>query len=99
MSPTISTLPFHAPIDDFLGFRFGGTSAATTRPRLVTVMVLPFTSTSSSRARHFALNSVALTTWFFISSGYHLANWSSDHIGAHTSTGHWLASSVAQAWK
>lgn len=39
--PTILTFPTKIPFVDFQGFRRAGTTVATGRPRLVTVMVAP----------------------------------------------------------
>ena len=79
MSPSIWTLPSKTPLGDFHRFLFAGPTVATGRPRFVTVIVPPLASTSSSNARHFALNSVALTTRSFIFQKYQ-ENWSSDHF-------------------
>jgi len=68
ISPTISTLAAQEPSRDFQR-RFGArVTFATGRPRLVTVTVLPFFSTSSRTDRHLALNSVAVMTRFSIGS-------------------------------
>src|ERR1035441_10587942 len=56
------TLPIHAPSRDFQGDRGAGRTVASGRPRLVIVMLPPRSPISSRSARHFALNSVTLTT-------------------------------------
>src|SRR5439155_26384580 len=57
MSPLILTIPFQLPRNDFAVAETGETLAIG-RPRLVMIKVLPF-ATSSSNARHLALNSLA----------------------------------------
>jgi hypothetical protein len=76
ISPTISILPAKRPLSDFHRFFFTGWRTATGRPRFVTVIVSLRSSTSSKNARHFALNSVAVTVRFAISRSYH----SSGHL-------------------
>src|SRR6185437_2329052 len=62
ISPAILTFPAQAPFGDFQAALPTGEIVATARPRFVTVIVPPSSSTSSSNARHLALNSVALNT-------------------------------------
>lgn len=64
------TLPAQAPSDDTSGFLRTGPTLAIGRPRLVTVMAPPVRAISSGKARHLALNSVALTTRLFTSPAY-----------------------------
>ena len=70
ISPTISPLPTSAPRGYFHFRAFTGCNFATGRPRLVTVIVPPVSSTSSNKARHLALNSVALAVRVFMISAY-----------------------------
>ena len=73
----ISNLPFKLPIVDLNGrFRTGwtGSTVAMERPRLVTVIVPPLALTSSINSRHFALNSVAVTTRLVMHSSYQAPN-------------------------
>src|SRR5580692_1893775 len=62
ISPTIFTLPARIPSEDLNGLRLTGPIVAIGRPRLVTVTVPPSSAIWFRSARHFALNSVALTT-------------------------------------
>ncbi len=72
-SPAIRPCPAKAPMGDrSFGLR-AGPSVATGMPRFVIVMLEDSSETSSNRARHFALNSVALTTTFFIRKVYHVS--------------------------
>src|SRR6478609_2405397 len=80
MSPAILTFPDNIPLGDFNVCALAGPIVATGRPRFVTVTVLPFSSISSSRARHLALNSVAPMTRVFMRSSYLSPVWSSDQF-------------------
>src|SRR5271170_5900944 len=66
MSPTILALSAKLPRGDFQALFLAGANTATGRPRRVMVMGPPRCSISSRKARHLALNSVALTTRSFI---------------------------------
>src|SRR5206468_2562091 len=63
-------LPDRIPLGDFNVCVLAGPIVATGRPRLVTVTVVPFSSISSNKARHLALNSVAPMTRVFMNSSY-----------------------------
>src|SRR5687768_16730175 len=73
-SSEISTFPIHDPSSDFHAFAFTGLTRASGLPRFVIVIVPPRVPTSSNSDRHFALNSVTLTTRFFIVQLYHRRN-------------------------
>lgn len=60
MSPTIFAFPANELAGDFQAFFLAGAKTATGCPRRVIVMGPPRCSISSSKARHLALNSVAL---------------------------------------
>jgi hypothetical protein len=70
ISPTILPWPAKRFLGDFHTGFFAAETVATGRPRLVTVIVPPCSSISSSSARHFALNSVAPMTRDCIYSAY-----------------------------
>src|ERR1019366_5056267 len=78
ISPVISSFPAKIPLGDFHPGFFAAETVATGRPRFLPVIVPPCSWTSSSSARHLALNSVAPMTRFFIPPSYRVSRWSSD---------------------
>ncbi len=83
ISPWRLNLLAHAPLGDLQGFLPDGPKTATGQPRFVIVIALPSSATSSSNARHLALNSVALMTFDFMTGSLssYISKWSSDHSG------------------
>src|ERR1700675_23309 len=66
MSPTMRPFLAQLFLGDFQAVFFKGPKTATGTPRLVIVIGSARSSISSRRARHVALNSVALTTRVFM---------------------------------